>query len=40
MNKPDTAKAIEYFEKCLSTNVVRYVEYVRARQELQLLETR
>ncbi len=36
----DEAKAIEYFEKCLGTNVVRYVEYIRAGQELKLLEAR
>ena len=36
----DTAKAIDYFEKCLGTNVVTYVEYVRAGQELLLLEAR
>jgi lipoprotein NlpI len=36
----DTAKAIDYFEKCLGTNVVSYNEYKRAGRELRLLKAR
>ena len=35
---PDTAKAQEYFEQCLTTNITDIIEYEEAKKELERLE--